>query len=205
MKSDKLFKMHEAAMAEKKNLEERIHALEARIADLKKEAEEAASAGNVEAYKAANAEANDLGATLFVYRKKRTTTPVTPEMARDAWIEYSSGYASEIRKKLSAYDKARRAACDAFEAAVVCQNDALVERERLAEISGIEPEDLDLPAAIEDKSAEVPCNIRMRGPEFAYFAGSGLWKCHDGVVGYHALDTINAVVRNRKPVDDPRF
>ena len=205
MKIDKLEKMHEAYMNERKSLEAKIHGLEARIEECRAAAETAAAAGDVDAYKAAKSEIADLEGTLFVYRKKYVTSPITPEMAMAAWVEYSNGYAPEMQKKVAAYEKSRSAACDDFEDAVVCQNNALLTRERLAKVSGVATEEFSLPVAIEDKSAEVPQNIRMRGPEFAYFAGSGLWKCYDGVVGYHALDTLNAVVRNQKPVADPEF
>ena len=130
---------------------------------------------------------------------------MTPEDGTEAWKDYASKTGAEIQRLKKEYETARGELRKKYEAAVLKQNELLQTREELAGLTGVPASAYVLPALLEDKSEQYPRNHQMKSPEFNFFAASGEWRCQGGQFDYPALDTINAVVRNREPVDNPTF
>lgn len=129
------------AVAARDALEREERQLSQRVEDLKKQARDAAEAGDVETYKQINAELQDAEAVAFVKSAQlsKADRPVSEEDVKAAWYGYKSEYERALDKGLRELDRARSAFVNAFLSVVETQNEALRVRERCARYIGIEP------------------------------------------------------------------
>lgn len=205
MKIDTLRKKHASAIEKSKERNEQIRAKEKALSDLRVKQDAAALAGDLELFEQLAEKIRRAENELIVYTKSTRVETVTPEDGMEAWKDYASKTGAEILRLKREYETARGELARKYEAAVLKQNELLRTREELAGLTGAPASAYVLPGMLEDAGEAYPRNHQMKSPEFAFFAASGEWRCRDGIQDYPALDTINAVVRNRVPVDNPRF
>lgn len=205
MKIDKLREKQKSAKAKAAERAKTIREKEAALESLKKIQEDAAAAGDLGAYEVFADKVKHAEADLIVYIKSTAAAEiVTPEDAAAAWTEICDKTGGEVSRLYGDYTKARHELATKYEKAVLKQNEMLKARRDLADMAGVPEASFVVKDAIPDESVDFPKNHAMKGPEFAFFSAAGEWK-QDGAWNYPALDTINTVVRNMKPVEDPRF
>lgn len=109
MKYDKLMSEHKKQQAGLVAKREKLEQLRHTISDLAEAAETAASEGNAGEYTRLKNQQREVEAEAYVLNKviDRTTTPFTPEDARDAWNEYSEKAIAAVAKKYAQYKTTR--------------------------------------------------------------------------------------------------
>lgn len=139
-KLEKLMKTYDDAQTVRTELEARIPQLEADQKRLQREAETAATAGNLTLYREKRDQAQMAADQVHVIRAQLdAASALQPEQeARDAWQEYTEAYGKNFTKALSEYEAEREKLYASYMALVTGQAAALKIRERLAECCGID-------------------------------------------------------------------
>lgn len=102
------------------------------------DADEAATAGDLERYKELKALAEDAEAVAYVCGKQlEIEHPVTLEQTRKAWDDYVSDYKKKLSAKLKRFEAAKVEMLKEYAGAVVLQGEACEVRERLARYCGM--------------------------------------------------------------------
>lgn len=183
---------------------EEIRAMEEQLQALKAEAEALAEDGDEAGYKKKKSEISDMEVRIFVAKKKAAKTICTPESAKEAWMEYAEKtYGPQIRKAKQSYYKSRAELAQQYEKLLLLENEALQKREILCAMTGAAAWTYTLPDGVEDKADPYPHNTQVRSPEVQFFTAAGIWT-GDGA-SWPAVDTVNAIVRNKKHIADPCF
>ena len=125
----------------------------AAIEELKKQLEKvtadklaAADHGDLDKYKALDAQARDLDANIFVLTRSLTAfdKPVPVEDIKKAWHDYAKDYSANARKAYSEYLKACITLTKIYKNLADGQSIALAERAKAAEMIGEAPQTLDM-------------------------------------------------------------
>ena len=105
------------------------------------QAEDAALAGDADAYMALKGKAEKQKALAYIQEKqikKLGTAPiVTKEETVEAWVDYSRSYSAKMKSKLAKYEAAKKKLLEDYGELVSMQNDACEVREKLASYIGI--------------------------------------------------------------------
>lgn len=138
MKLDKILKKYESAQAERSALQAAVEDLEAKAQEKKRAAEEIAASGDVPGYEAAKKEADQAAVAVYVKKAQlaKAAAPITPEEAREAWVEYSKNLNKEFDRKYEAYKTARINLSTMLRELVELQRMGFSKRQLIADLSG---------------------------------------------------------------------
>ena len=142
MKLEELDKQAQERIAKKEELTTRIADLEQRETAANEKAQTAAEAGELEAYKAASSEAQEIVTQLIVARAQHKKLGsgdaiVTQEDAAAAWKDFAGDYDRKFDKLYAELEKKRSDLLSTYRALLDLQYDALEKRDRLAGYAGI--------------------------------------------------------------------
>ncbi len=132
---EKIKSAHDAN--ERMKQEQERAAIESR--ELKRKADEAAAAGDIDGYLRLKQELDRQEAVAYVRKTQleRQANPVSQEEITAAWDGYSSDYVKKMNAARKEYQTAKTAALSAFRKLLDLQHEALAQREKLADIAGI--------------------------------------------------------------------
>lgn len=136
---DDLRAAFEKAQAEKEALKTKIGELERKQDDLKRKAEEAAEAGDVDGYSDLKGQAEHAASEVYVMKKRiqKTDTPISREDAVAAWGSYITPANKEFEKKHKAYLKAKRDLAETFKDMAYALEKSYFMRMECARFAGI--------------------------------------------------------------------
>ncbi len=163
--------------AEKEQLAKDIDTIKERVEAANKAAQAAAAAGNLDGYKAAQAEAAAFGDQLTVCKahlhELETTSPISEGQAALAWQNYSAQYNKQFDAKLAQYEKIKQELLTVYAELIDIEAAAFATRERIAVNSGLDkkaqslfdkPLDLSFPCkCLPDKSDTSGPQLGMPG------------------------------------------
>lgn len=192
---------------------ERIKGLEKALTALKKDREKAAEDGNIDEYERLNREIEKQEGRIYVAMKsgsKNAGKPITPELVAESWRKHSAEYRKSAEGSYNAYLKDVEKLASKYEKLVGDQNEELKLRERLAEIVGKDPGELELGWSLPNEhKSSFNYGHKMHAPELQYFGLLDVWKEHygNGWSGreWPAYDTLWSVVVQGKSVQDCNF
>lgn len=144
MTFEEVGKKYEDAEATRSKIDEEISKLEAEKRDLLLEAQNAAESGDLDEYIRISDKAKRAEAMIFVKRaqQKKIAVPTANEI-RTAWDDYAKKHEAAMKKRLAAYEKARRDLFKQYSDLVDAQSVANGAREKCAEWLGRKLRDLD--------------------------------------------------------------
>ncbi len=125
--------MQREADQRQRRADEERSKLEIELGILKGEAQAAADAGAIDEYKAKTKKADDVAMSIFVLKSKKPEKPVTEEMAREAWANYSADYNKAFDAKYKAFERAKDQLISLYRELLQMQTEAFLTRERLAD------------------------------------------------------------------------
>ncbi len=127
---------------------QRLEEQQNEVARLKEAEAEAAAAGDLSRYQEIKRKRTDLEDMIFVtdsvLQKKRGKYVDSKEVA-DVWHDYAGGYNKEIARRMKEYNQTCAALKSIFMGMVELQNNALIARQRCAQMSGTNKIEEDLP------------------------------------------------------------
>lgn len=163
-----------AFIDEKKKVVEKLKAAEVK----------AAEADNVTEYQKLKAERVAAEDAIFVKNavlEKNRNHYLDLDEAKKVWNDYASNYSAELKAKTAAFNKAAKAACDAFREMAELQAQALIDRKVCGEMCGLEKyQELSIfEMDYIDKTQHVGCAPAHGVPAIAFFLMSGLMSTED--------------------------
>ena len=182
-------------------------------AEYESQAEEAALAGDADAYIDLKAKADKQKALAYIQGKqieKLGSAPVvTKDETVDAWVDYSRSYSAKMKNKLAKYEAEKKKLLEDYRELVTMQNDACKVREKLASYIGVKaPGALDNGLDALYPMAYIPCMARgangvpgmvsipgspLRDPDAVFYLSSLMLdatKLHES----EEAQTVNSVV-----------
>ena len=209
MTIDGLRKQYETAQLQMNAKNEEIRNAERALAALKREQEQAAQAGDIERFDALAEQIQKDERRLYVLIKSaRVSGIVTPEAAREAWINYAADFGKKQAARLANYDKKRRELCRDYEELITEQNRALLDREIVAEMAGTDAGSYDMPEWIPTDTEEAaPRSYGGHAPDADLFTSARLWPCNfdipeaPGRPHWAGIETANTVICDRRPIN----
>ena len=206
---EQLRKQYHTAQERAAEKAEEIRQAEKDLAALRREQENAARAGDQEAFDAKAEEIQKAERRIYVLIKSSDTSGiVTPEDAREAWTNYAQTFGRSQGAKLAAYDKKRRELCRDYEDLIAGQNDALQAREEVAAMAGTDAGSYDLPEWIPtDAEQNAPQTFGGYAPDAEYFTRAQLWPCNFDIPGapgrphWAGIETANTIICHRRPIN----
>lgn len=107
--------------------------------ELKRQADDAAAAGDVDGYLKFKNELDRQEAVFFVRKTQleRSQKVVTDAEISDAWDSFAKGYNKNLASKQAEFEKLKKAALSAYREMVDLQRDALIQRQKLADLAGV--------------------------------------------------------------------
>lgn len=132
-----IFERYAKAQEGQDKLRSDIEALQAKQAEEMAAAESAAERGDVEAYKAHKAKADDAGTACKVreIQLRKSSNPITVDEARTAWEEICRPLNKNVEKLEREYIQARADLFNKFMALIKANEQTVTEREDLARIT----------------------------------------------------------------------
>ena len=192
---------YQAILAERVSKNAAIADQEAYIDKLTAEVEKAAKSGDIKLYKAKLEEKTDAMTALYVMQRScDIENRIDSDEAKTAWTEYGKEHDSRMKKMLADYTAAVDALREQYEALVTYQNEALVARETLADMTSIPASDYNLEVWLPNTWEEAYAGARGLVPEVEFFVKSGYWTGKRIVSGnaswaeFPAMNTVNGVV-----------
>lgn len=209
MKIKDVERLYNQRQAESKELRRRIEETQGKLARISKEADAAAGAGDLDAYRAKKAEARDAEEELYVLQRQVKSDTVSRDEGLAAWSDYRKDYDKEFQKRMKALEQAGDALADAFLAAVKHQNEGLQNREKVAVYAGIDAADLTLQTMPDTPAGSIPRPVFGSLPEVVYMFASGRWTFDAAAMSGYGMangpqpvyDKVLTVIRQRKPQD----
>ena len=131
-------KIHDANSAREQMAREQEDALFA-SRELKRKADDAAAVGDVDGYLKFKTELDRQEAIFYVRKTQleRSQKVVTDDEISDAWDSFAKGYNKNLASKQTDFEKLKKAALSAYREMVDLQTDALIQRQKLADLAGI--------------------------------------------------------------------
>ena len=195
---EKFLKKYEMSLQEQTTHDTAVALQKKKIEKLDAEMNIAATAGDVELFRKIKQEKTAEEDALVVLEASFAPPAPDREDAVNAWTVYRTKYKGEFANKYDALKAARSAVKDAMEALADCQNEALILRERLADVCGINYSkwtgalDIFPVEQLHDPEYVDHPRFMIRLPEAAYltelgFCNRGPYNQFDEVEKYHRV------------------
>ena len=168
-KIEKLESEHQKNMAEKAGLEAKAKEMKGKADALMKQAEQAAEAGDLEAFKKYKALADDAGTAAYVANAQIAAKlrPITREAAADAWKDYSSSMKKSAEAAEKNFLKLRDSMTEAFVSWMETLEDARATRKKLGVLMGLQGDNMETEKNL--SAFPIPFPEYDLSPEFKYF------------------------------------
>lgn len=199
---DTIEKLIETADRERTSKEAEIASLTERIRETEAAAEKEVAADNIEKYKEHLREKEFFEAKRSLAKKQleQIHAEYTSENVKAAWADYTADYGKIFDKKMSEYQKARKALYSSFMELVDLQNEGLKNREKCGRLIGKEEPEINLSNDYNSVYPEfrLPLldttrtgktnNWRVQSPDAVFFLESG-------IASDAEMDKYNSVLR----------